>query len=434
MTSPRDPVLAIAAALVVLFAAGYSTLSDPVGAYPLLMALCAVGSLGWLLGTLRARTVGPAGIRLVLGVALVARLLAVVPFVPLSDDLYRYLWDGRVANAGVDPFAHAPSAPELEPLRDDRVWPNVNHPDVPTIYPPIAQLGFRLLDLVAPVPRSPRAVAALLDFATVLLVGALLRRRGAPAGMVALVAWCPLAILETGGGGHVDALGAVLLVASFVAAGPGPRREALAGFLFGASALAKPVAPFLLPAVLGPRTSRQRVAFLAGAATALLLVVPYLGAGTKLLTGFTTYAEHWRFHDAVYSPLVSLGLGPRAARGVLAGLLVAAALLVPRRVRDPLAASGTVIAVLLLLSPTVHPWYALWLVPFLPFLPRALRAGAVTFVLLLPVVYASGWYLATRGAWAEPGWAKALGWLPALLVTGLGLGRAARPGAPREAG
>ena len=93
---------------------------------------------------------------------------------------------------------------------------------------------------------------------------------------------------------------------------------------------------------------------------------------------------------------------------------------------------------LLLLSPTVHPWYALWLVPFLPFLPRALRAGATTFVLLLPVVYVSAWQLAVTGEWSEPGWAKAIGWLPALALTAAGLLRAARASRsgqdPRPAG
>jgi hypothetical protein len=229
----------------------------------------------------------------------------------------------------------------------------------------------------------------------------------------------------------VDALGVLLLVASFAAGGGDRRREVLAGFLFGASALVKPVAPFLLPAVLAARSSRERLAFLGGAAGSMLLVLPYLGAGAGLLTGFNTYAEHWRFHDAVYSPLVSLGLGPRTARGLLAGLLVLAAVLVPRRVRDPLAASGVVVAVLLLLSPTVHPWYALWLVPFLPFLPRALRAGAKVFVLLLPVAYVSAWSLAVTGRWSEPGWAKALGWLPALALVGAGLLLASRSGRSR---
>jgi len=148
---------AIAAALTMVFAAGFATLHDPVGAYPVLMLLVAVGGAGWLLGASRADRANPGALRFVLALALIARLLAVLPAVPLSDDLYRYLWDGRVANAGIDPFAYPPSAPELAALRDDRVWPNVNHPEVPTIYPPVAQLAFRVMDAVAPGPRTPRA-------------------------------------------------------------------------------------------------------------------------------------------------------------------------------------------------------------------------------------------------------------------------------------
>ena len=68
--------------------------------------------------------------------------LTLLPLTPtLSDDIYRYLWDGRVQLAGVNPYAYAPDAPELMRLRTDE-FASINHPSIPTIYPPLTQLAF----------------------------------------------------------------------------------------------------------------------------------------------------------------------------------------------------------------------------------------------------------------------------------------------------
>jgi hypothetical protein len=60
--------------------------------------------------------------------------------VVLSKDMYRYIWDGRVQQNGINPFLYPPSSEELKPLRDDKIYPNINRKDYPTIYPAGAQL------------------------------------------------------------------------------------------------------------------------------------------------------------------------------------------------------------------------------------------------------------------------------------------------------
>ena len=81
---------------------------------------------------------------IVLGVAAVLRLmvLAAPPF--LSTDLYRYVWDGRVQMAGINPYRYIPADPALESLRDAAIFPHINRATTaPTIYPPMAQIVFR---------------------------------------------------------------------------------------------------------------------------------------------------------------------------------------------------------------------------------------------------------------------------------------------------
>ena len=73
---------------------------------------------------------------------IVFRLCLVFSIPALSDDIYRYVWDGRVQWAGINPYEFAPVAEELAHVRDALIFPKINHPELPTIYPPIAQIAF----------------------------------------------------------------------------------------------------------------------------------------------------------------------------------------------------------------------------------------------------------------------------------------------------
>ncbi|MGQ0721207.1 MAG: glycosyltransferase 87 family protein [Candidatus Eiseniibacteriota bacterium] len=424
--------LILAGAVLLAAMGAAAALDSPTARYPWLLALLVPATCAWWLAARRALGAGAAeagATWLAFAVAALLRVLWLLPEVPLSDDLYRYLWDGRVANAGVHPFAFPPSAPELAHLRDDEIWPRVNHPDVPTIYPPVAQLAFRALDAVLPTALGARVLSAVLDLATMAALAALLRTRGRPAPGALVVGWCPLSVMESAGGGHVDGLGVSLLIGGLFALSADSRaRAAGGGLLLALSAMVKPVALVLAPAVLARSRAARRPAFLLGCALAALLALPYLGAGAKLFAGLSAYGERWRFNDAVYSLLVATGLAPLGARAVLALAVLTAALLVPRGVRDPLAAAGSVVFAGIALSPTVHPWYAQWIVPLLPFLPRAVSPAAYALVALLPVSYAAAWLRDTTGVWGEPAWSRPALWIPvlALLVVGLAVRRSAR--------
>ncbi|MGH7754009.1 MAG: hypothetical protein ACREN5_14475, partial [Gemmatimonadales bacterium] len=125
----------------------------------------------------RGGTTGPAALGLVLGFALVFRLLLVWTPVYLSSDAYRYLWDGRVQWAGVSPYRYPPAAPELGMLRDLEVYPHINRPTAVTVYPPAAQWVFALAAAVPPGTLPAwRVLLLLADAVTVLLLLRLLGR------------------------------------------------------------------------------------------------------------------------------------------------------------------------------------------------------------------------------------------------------------------
>lgn len=254
--------------------------------------------------------------RRALAIGLLARL-ALLPLDPLlSDDLWRYVWDGRVALSGVNPFAHAPDAAQLAALRDPHIWPRINHPDIPTIYPPAAQLVFLLNAALGGAEHLLRALFIAIELGCLALTARHLptswptaRRERA----LALYYLNPLVIVETAWSGHLDviafgAMTAAMLVFERASSAAKPARAAaIAGAILGASIAAKLLSLVALPLwLLDPAHSkRARAAAIAAClATIALLYAPYIDAGGGLFKGFGTYAAKWRSNDGPYRALV----------------------------------------------------------------------------------------------------------------------------------
>lgn len=400
-------------------------LSNPVLAFPSFCAGVVVATAAWLTFTVRilrpSLVLSRNAILLGFAVAIAARALLLLPPAPLSDDLYRYLWDGRVASAGINPYRYAPSAPELAHLRDSN-WRLINHPDVPTIYPPLAQQCFRFMDQMGTTPRGARAIAAAFDAGAMGIFAAIFLRRSKSAALALVYGWCPLAILESAGGGHVDSLGIFLLALACFSADhvhrvhSARRSPFLAGLLVSASAMVKLVPLALAPAFLARRSVKWGALFVLGGLVPLLLFLPYLDAGSHLLDGLSAYSENWHFSDLTYTPLVRTGVDPLDARRVLAAAFALITLVIPWLTRDLLAANGLVFFAFLALSPTAHPWYGLWLVPFLAMLPTLLRPAAMALAAVLPLSYVVPWWQARTGVAGEPGWNRLLVWIPVLII------------------
>ncbi len=296
----------------------------------------------------------------------------------LSDDVYRYLWEGRVWLAGASPFAQAPSDPSLAALRD-ATWEAVNHKDVSSIYPPLAQLLFVALTRFG-VPGWKLAMSAA-DLAT----AAVLWRRNPRLGW--LWALLPLSAVESAANGHLEAVGALLMALAL------GERGLVADAAAWLGALLK-----LLPGVLlvrRPWPVRLGALVLTAAAFA-----PLVGGG--LTRGFTTYGERWSFNGAFW-PLLEPVLGDDIARRVLlvVGAAAVAWALLTRRSRASLLLWTC--GAFVLLSPTVHPWYVLW--PLVPALWLGAEAWA-WLAALAPLAY----LVWADGTWHEDPWVRTAIW------------------------
>ncbi len=359
----------------------------------------------------------------VVGTALRMSFLTSTPM--LEDDYYRYLWDGAVIAHGVNPYSYAPSQaltgegsdstpPVLRQLAADSglVARRVNHPDVRTIYPPVAQAAFALGHRLRPWSLVAwRLVVFGLDLVVLALLAVILKELRLPLIWVVIYWWNPLVIKELFNSAHMDVVAMPLVLAGVLLA----LREKS---LWSAGILALAVGAKLWPAVLLPLVLRRLLRRPKELVTALgvfgvvagALLLPVYLAGLDRSSGFVRYGRGWEMNDALFMLILwgsrfilgRLHLGHLSAQFVTRVAVAAAcALWIAWLVRRPTADGRElcrrcllVVAAVFLLSPTQFPWYYVWVLPFLVLRPRL---SLLLLTALLPLYYLR-FYLKARGA------------------------------------
>jgi alpha-1,6-mannosyltransferase len=366
----------------------------------------------------------------VLAVAAAARL-ALLPVTPtLSDDLYRYVWEGRVAAAGHDPWRSSPLDPALAPLRDRVIHPRLNHPELASIYPPLAVAGFALVARVSPTLWAFKAWVMLHDLALVAVLMMWLRRLGLGPLPAIAYAWNPLVLVEFAGSGHNDPTAMLWLVVALAIA---ERRPVAAALALTVGTLVKLAPLAALPFLLRRWPWRARLVALASLAAGLGWFWS-LTRGAD--SGLTAYWRTWRNNELAFHYLAAW-LGDPMARAAALAIVAAVAVLAlrharragPRMAADD-AGHGTraVLRAGLLVSPVAHPWYFAWplvLEPLGPSAPWILLSFTcvLSYGLLAPPPEGGAYHLPLIWRWVEYGVPLALGIVLALGARARSAGR-----------
>lgn len=350
--------IAIGLALCFTWAGALPSWSGELGRFQLLMAVAFSFLALVLLRADRYRGLPHLGAFVVV-VGFVLRA-AVIPTTPtLSDDIYRYVWEGRVIAAGHDPYAHAPDSPELAALRDARIHPHVNHPQLSTIYPPLAELGFALVARLSATVMAMKVWILLHDLVLVAVLAAWCQQRSGSAIAAVAYAWNPLVIAEYAGSGHHDptALLGLALALKWM-----DRRPVASALALACAALIKLAPLVALPFLWRRWPKRARLAAVLVLAPGLALFVAWTRGRDS---GLSAYVAHWRNNESLFQ-LLAFMLGDARAR-IAAGVLLAALLVwLWRRRSEPLDATRSLLRGSLLLGPVVHPWYLGWELMFQP--------------------------------------------------------------------
>jgi hypothetical protein len=363
---------------LVLYRAGLR--ADGVGGISWFLKVALVQSVLYLLAAWLVFRARPSRSTLLIVIVFAVLFRLSIVFAPpyLSDDIYRYVWDGRVQAAGINPYRYVPSAPELAHLRDDSIYPKINRRDYAhTIYPPLAEVLFFLTTRVSEDVRWMKLTMVGFEVIAVWAIAQLLASFGLAPQRLLIYAWHPLVVWEFAGSGHVDAIAIAFIALAFLAL---QRKQKLgSGLALACATLIKLFPIVLLPVVLKRRRLAIPIVFLT---TIIVAYLPYLSVGPKAVTGFLPgYAKEQGLVSGEQFYLLSLGRKlfgsglPSMAflifAAVVTGVIVCWVMLRKTRSEDYLKLAMVLATTITVLFAPHYSWYFAWLVPFLCFAPSA---------------------------------------------------------------
>ena len=319
----------------------------------------------------------------ILAAAAVFRLILLPAKPPLSDDVYRYQWEGKVQALSLNPYTVYPAKPNLRRLQDPK-HPLRTGTTTPTVYPPLSEISFAWARTIP----GYKALYTTFDLATLGVLLMILASLQQPFHRVLTYTWNPTVLVSFALCGHQDSLAIFTLMLAHLLIIS--RKPLLSNVFLALSFASKFFALLFLPFFL------KRPRWVTGGLFAGVVALCYLhfaGAGWRLFHGLSDYAANWEGNDSLFR-LISAVSASRAQAEFVAGVLVLIIAASVVRAHMPLLRAGLFLTGgLLLLSPNAFPWYFTWSIPFLCFYPSgAWLLMSVTCVLgYAPVIaYAAG--------------------------------------------
>ena len=369
---------------------------------------------------------------IILAFAIIFRAIFLFTTPTVSDDIYRFYWEGKVAAHGINPYQYAPDSVELEKFRDAN-WQFMNNRDVPSPYPPFSQMTFMYCYLMHPATDGIflfKAFFTFFDMMSVYVLFQLLRNFKIDPRMSMVYAWSPLVILEFSQSGHNDSVAIFFVLFSFLALQKGNKVGSAAALALGA--LTK-VFPLMLAPVMFKAWGKKGIAvFLVMMA---IFYLPYIGAGQAIFTGISEYTDRWLFNGSVFAAIVNIlestVIVSTRPEAMMVAKLVVAFLFAPvlafliylsrknwDRPLELFKYAFVIIGLFLLLTSTVQPWYIIWVMPFLcVFLMPSwiLLSGTAILSYIIYIRFD------TKGIWDEALWVRLVEYLPFYALLGIEL-------------
>lgn len=331
-------------------------------------------------------------VRVILGIAFLFRITLIFSPPSLSDDIYRYQWEGYLQTQGVNPYRYKPEASEVAPLRNE-VWQKVNNKDVSAIYPPLMQLIQAGLFLTFRSMWGYKLFFIAVEGALVIILLRLLKVQGQSEARVLIYAWNPLVVVEVAGSGHHDSCVVALLFGSVLLCLTQQHGKSVIAFTGAILCKLYPLAglPFFLKKIPLRHFIWLPLILLAG-------FLPYASAGHGLFSALLYYREKWRFNGFLFHELTRYLSDERSVeRWLFLGILAVVIGSLLRKL-DILEQLYWVTGAVLLCGPTLFPWYLIWMVPFLCFFQSA---AWLLLTALAPLSYCVliDWW--TLGIWRQ---------------------------------
>ena len=290
-----------------------------------------------------------------------------IPAAPAtSPDVYRYIWEGKIIYNGYNPYQYSPDADELSDLRDDN-YSKVTFKNLPTIYPPAAQIIFLAsYSLTGNSLTGLKLIYLLCEIITMVFLLKLLDLKKINPNYVILYAWLPLPVMEYFVNAHIDAAGIMFMVLFLFYLEKGNMLPAV--FTFTLAFLTKLYPVFLIPLLVRKLRPVRFIYFiLIFVVTSILFYYPFINGSQSITKMLTIYANKWEFNASLYYVLTAIIPDKETARLICGILLFISIGYIASYYKDFIKGTFGVLLAVLILSPVLYPWYLGWISTVNPF-------------------------------------------------------------------
>ena len=294
----------------------------------------------------------------------------------LSDDIYRYLWEGKVFLNGFNPYINPPNSTNLLFLRD-QIFIYINHKNLPAIYPPFMLIFNSIIVKICYSVKFYKFILFLFDIATFILILIICNEIKINPRYSMLYFTHPLPLIEIEWNGHNDIVMIFLFLISlyFLI----KNRFIKSSFFYALSVLSKFI--YLIFAKEFLKNLKSIIVFLF---VVIFMYLIFICSDKNIFYSLNIYLKNWEFNGSIYKILKYFVKNHTIIRIILLGIFGLSWVIINFKVKNIFKRMLFLILSFILCSPTVHPWYGLWILPFLSF---EFISEIYIFLLCLPFSY-----------------------------------------------
>ncbi len=288
----------------------------------------------------------------------------------LSDDVYRYIWEGKLVTNNYNPYIVSPEDMLSTPLADSTIYPKINHPWHVTIYPPISQYLFAISYIIGGDSLSGfKLLALLFELLSLLLMYYFVKIYRLPDWSFLIYLFSPFIIIEFLFSNHLDIFGLPFLVGALILLKDYKKHIYTLSLLLAIGVLIKFYILFFIPFIFFFFGAKEKLKFIITfTITILLLYLPFiLSSGFNVFGSLLVYLDKWQYNGSIYLLLKQI-FSQETARYIFFAVFFCSyipLLLLKRFKNNPMLQSFIIFGVYIILTPTIFNWYLLWIIPFM---------------------------------------------------------------------
>jgi alpha-1,6-mannosyltransferase len=352
-----------------------------------------------------------------LGIILFSGVLFRITLLPLtpiaSDDIYRYIWDGKVISNGINPYKYSANDPALNSLHSEILPKKINHAEMQTIYPPYSQLMFYLAYTVfGENVYGIKLLLLLTELISIYLIFLLLKTLKLPLNNIALYALCPLPIMQFMIDGHIDGTGFPLLLLFLLFFITGKKLQSF--LMAGLSITSKFISGIVLPFAFKDEKGKNR--FLLIIIPVIVFALSYIPFFSKNVFPFNSliqFSSNWVANSSVFAVIFQVVKDNQEARQISLILFIISAIVLYFSKKEFIGKVYLIFLLFFLFSPTVHIWYITWIAVLLPI---CFKWSGLTFVVLVNLVNILMIEYIQQGVWPTFSWIHVIEYVPVISV------------------